>query len=611
MTLWAFWIIAIVAALIAGLVLARPLLRRRAQAAPRAAHDAQVFRDQLKELDRDLTRGVVAPEDAEATRLEISRRLLAADAESRLDVGAGSAPAAVSRVLAALVIVAAPLSAAWLYSDLGMPGAQDMPFVSRGAAARPSQAEAEKMMAGRQTPPGEDAAEFEQLVVQLEARLAEAPDDPQGLFLYARSLMNLGRFAEAWPQFEKVIALRGKAADADLYAGYAEGMILAAGGYVSPEAEAALLQVLKRAPTNPSARYYLGRLHAQDGEPELAEAVWMALIEESQPDAPWIAPIRAEMARLGLGPHGGDGLPGPTRDDMQAAGGLPEADRQAMVADMVNRLAERLGAEGGTVAEWQRLIRSYSVLGQPQQARDSMERAREAFAGDPAALAALESDAPQAPPSPAQPGSGFSAPPRSALPGPDAGDIANAADMGASDRTAMIEGMVARLAERLETEGGGPDEWLRLISSYAVMGRSEEARAAYEAARAQHTDDPSALAMLEAAMEGAPRSTPRDDAPAEPREPSAGDVAAAAEMPPEDRQEMIRGMVAQLHDRLKDEGRAADVNEWGKLIRSYGVLGDRETAREAYEEAIGIFADDSISLAYLKEAALLNGVDLN
>lgn len=607
MTLWAFWIIAILAALIAGLVLARPLIARRAQAAPRAAHDAQVFRDQLKELDRDLTRGVVTPEDAEATRLEISRRLLAADAESRIDMGARSAPAVVSRTLAALVIVAAPLSAGWLYADLGMPGAEDMPFASRGAAARPSQADAEKMIAARPAPPaGEDAAEFAELVTQLEARLAEAPNDPQGLFLYGRSLMNLGRFAEAWPQFEKVIALRGAAADADLYAGYAEGMILGAGGYISPEAEAALLQVLKRQPTNPSARYYLGRLHAQDGATEMAESVWLALIEDSPPDAPWIAPIRTEMARLGLGPHGGDGLPGPTREDMQAAGGLPEADRQAMVADMVDRLAERLTAEGGTVAEWRRLIRSYSVLGQPQQARDAMVRARETFAGDPAALAALESDAPPAPP----PGAGLSLPPREALPGPDADDVASAADMDANDRAAMIEGMVARLAERLESEGGGPDEWLRLISSYAAMGRQEETRAAYEAARAQHAGDPSALAMLEAAVEGAPRSA-SGDTRADMGRPSEDDVAAASEMAPADRQEMIRGMVTQLHDRLRDEGRAADVNEWGKLIRSYGVIGERDAARGAYDEAISIFADDSIGLAYLKEAALLNGVDLN
>ena len=82
-------------------------------------------------------------------------------------------------------------------------------------------------------------------------------------------------------------------------------------------------------------------------------------------------------------------------------------------------------------------------------------------------------------------------------------------------------------------------------------------------------------------------------------------------MDPNDRQAMIRGMVSQLHDRLRDEGRAADVNEWGKLMRSYNVLGQADAVRAAYDEATGIYDDDAIALAYLKEAALLAGADLN
>ncbi len=607
-----FWIIAIVAAICVAGIIIRPLLRASEQTAPRAAHDAQVFRDQLKEIDKDVARGVVTPEDAETTRLEISRRLLAADSESHAGAGARSAPPALSRALAAFLIVAAPVSAALLYADIGAPGAEDMPFASRGEAQRPNQAEAEKMMAGRALPPatGEDAKEFEQLVVQLEARLAEAPNDEQGLFLYARSLMNLGRFAEAWPQFEKLIALRKGKTDPDIFAGYAEGMILAAGGYISPEAEAAILQVLKREPTNPSARYYLGRLHTQQGEPELAEAIWVKLIEESDPNAPWVAPIRQEMAQLGLGPRDRAGLAGPTREEMEAAGSIPPEDRDAMVADMVQRLADRLAEQGGSVEEWQRLIRSYSVLGQQGKAQEAMQAAREAFAGDPASQAALLNGDPLGAPPAAPPAANFTlpnlAPP---APGPTPEEMEAAQDMAPEDRNAMIEGMVARLRDRLNTEGGGPEDWLRLISSYAVLGQQDNASAAYAEARAAFAADASALAMLEAAVEGAPRTaTAPVQPPAADRGPTQEDIANAADMPASDRQEMIRGMVAQLHDRLRTDGRAADVNEWGKLMRSYGVLGQTDEVRSAYDEAIVIYSDDAISLAYLKETALLNGV---
>ena len=584
-----FWIIAIGAAILTTVFVALPLLKRRDEAAPRAAHDVQVFRDQLTELDRDVARGAVSPEDADATKLEIQRRLLAADAEMRTTGGAQSAPAGLSRAMAVLVLIAVPAATAALSLDLGFPGAKDTPFAARADEGRPSQAEAERMMAGRELAPpaGEDVAEFEQLVKQLETRIAEKPDDAQGVFLYARSLMNLGRFDDAWVQFARLIEL-GEIS-AEIYAGLAEGQILAAGGYISPEAEANLLQVLKYQPTSPSGRYYLGRLHIQAGNPEIARDIWDELLRESPPDAPWVAPIQQEMASLGGSRLP---LPGPTQEEMQAAGNIPPEERQSMVQGMVASLATRLAEEGGSIEEWQQLIRSYSVLGDQQAAVAALEAARRAFAGDPAALARLESgQAPQLP--------------GAALPGPDSEDVAAAQDMAPADRAAMIQGMVARLADRLQAEGGSVEEWLRLISSYGVLGRSDEASAAYEAARRDLADDAEALAVLESAFEGAPRQAQTQ--PASPG-PTQADIAAAAGMEAEDRSAMIQGMVARLHARLTEEGRVADVNEWGKLMRSYKVLGDAEAIRDAYEEAIEIYDDDAISLAYLKEAALLNGV---
>ena len=81
---WLFWGIA--AALAARLP--RPRASPRCCAAPaaaerRASYDMQVHRDQLREIDADLARGVLSEAEAAATRLEVSRRLLAAaDAEA-------------------------------------------------------------------------------------------------------------------------------------------------------------------------------------------------------------------------------------------------------------------------------------------------------------------------------------------------------------------------------------------------------------------------------------------------------------------------------------------------------------------------------------------------
>ena len=65
--------------------------------------------------------------------------------------------------------------------------------------------------------------------------------------------------------------------------------------------------------------------------------------------------------------------------------------------------------------------------------------------------------------------------------------------------------------------------------------------------------------------------------------PSAADIAAARDMPPEQRNEMVRGMVARLAERLKQDG--SDVEGWLRLLRAYMVLGEKEQARTAANEA--------------------------
>jgi len=84
---------------------------------------------------------------------------------------------------------------------------------------------------------------------------------------------------------------------------------------------------------------------------------------------------------------------------------------------------------------------------------------------------------------PGTPGSQPSASVREpAAPGPTAEEMQAAASMAPEARTAMIEGMVDTLATRLEEDGGTAQEWLRLVRSYQVLGREDEARAALQTA---------------------------------------------------------------------------------------------------------------------------------
>src|SRR5215470_2615954 len=51
----------------------------RARLAKPAGGDVAVYRDQMRELERDRSAGLIAAAEADAARVEISRRLLAAD----------------------------------------------------------------------------------------------------------------------------------------------------------------------------------------------------------------------------------------------------------------------------------------------------------------------------------------------------------------------------------------------------------------------------------------------------------------------------------------------------------------------------------------------------
>ena len=114
-------------------------------------------------------------------------------------------------------------------------------------------------------------------------------------------------------------------------------------------------------------------------------------------------------------------------------------------------------------------------------------------------LAAVEAKLGGAPGAPdaAAPAQGAAAP-SVAAPGPSAGDVASAAAMAPADRQKMIEGMVQRLAERLDTSGGSVEEWTRLIRALSVLGRADEAKAAADKARAAMKDDEAGRGRIDA-----------------------------------------------------------------------------------------------------------------
>ncbi|MEM8577454.1 MAG: c-type cytochrome biogenesis protein CcmI [Pseudomonadota bacterium] len=389
-----FWLIAFALATAVGVLMALAVMRGSAAQADPAEYDLQVYRDQLAEVDRDAARGVLAAEEAERVRTEVARRILAADraagAATRLRAGGGT-------VLAGILAAGTLVASFGLYLTYGAPGYGDLPLAERIAAAdarradRPSQADAQATV--RPLPPGEaPAPDYVALVDDLRAAVSQRPGDLEGHRLLMQAESRLGNFSAAASAQERVIRILGDDVTADDIAVYADLLVLAAGGYVSPEAEAALSAALSLDAGNGTARYYWGLMNAQTGRPDVAFRVWDALLRAGPEDAPWITPILAqieEMAvRAGVNyqlPEIGTGR-GPSAADIEAADDLSPAERMEMIAGMVNNLGQRLATEGGPATDWAQLITALGVLGRRADAEQIAAEARVVFAGDPGAL---------------------------------------------------------------------------------------------------------------------------------------------------------------------------------------------------------------------------------
>lgn len=196
--------------------------------------------------------------------------------------------------------------------------------------------------------------------------------------------------------------------------------------------------------------------------------------------------------------------------------------------------------------------------------------------------------------------------------GPSAADIAAAADMAPEERREMIHNMVARLNERLATQGGTPQEWAQLIGGIGILGDKDRARDIWEEAQQVFASEPGAIDIVRAGavqaglIEGASQPAPALPPDGGLSGPTREDIANAAEMTPEERQEMIRGMVSQLSERLAEDGGSAQ--EWARLINARAMLGERDAAQAAYDAALAAHGSDAAARATLDAAAQSAGL---
>ncbi|MFN3349627.1 c-type cytochrome biogenesis protein CcmI [Pseudorhodoplanes sp.] len=343
-----------------------PLSRRPPDEAVAKDQDLAVYRDQLDEIERDRKSGLIAAAEADAARVEISRRLLAA---AEASAKAASEPATGSplwrrRVAALVALIALPALSAGLYLHWGSPQLPGAP------------------LAGRLNAPLENRS-IESMVAQVEAHLEKNPDDGQGWQVVAPVYMRMGRFNDAVRARANTIRLMGSTAEREADLG--EAQVAAANGVVTADAKATFQRALKADANNVKAQYFTGLAAEQDGRPDEAARIWRTMLAAAPANAPYRQLIQRSLARVSPDAPAVEPVapaPGPTQEDIAAAKELTPEQRQQMVRGMVDRLAERLKSDSSDFEGWLRLVRAYVVMGETQKAREAFISARAAIGDD-------------------------------------------------------------------------------------------------------------------------------------------------------------------------------------------------------------------------------------
>ena len=412
------WLPLIILALLAATMVIMPLISKQRAPKSREEYDLQVYKDQLRELEDDVVRGIITPQQEAAARLEIDRRILGlsgaryespkkvserqaaiwaalgvlvgvlgmrlaryAVADAAATAGlewiiagaiggpvgllgailastAAGKPILSNRQIAVVLLVTVPILSFGLYLWRGEPGATDHPYAARPELVQP-QAMSRELLA---------------FIAEQETHLATNADDGDGWVMLGRAYLAVGRFDDAATAVRKAIALGRN--DAGTHTELVEALINANGGMVTPPAEQAIEAALAADPKHPAARYYDGIAKAQSGRLREAFDVWLKLAGDTPADATYLPFIRRQLEDVArqLNVNLAEVMPPPQPAQNPINGMTPEQQQQ-LVQQMVERLAGQMEQNPADLQGWLRLAQSYRVLERWDAARAAVAKA--------------------------------------------------------------------------------------------------------------------------------------------------------------------------------------------------------------------------------------------
>ena len=253
-----FTIIAALMILSALAILAPALLRKREMAASdRDQQNVIIARERLQEMEDDLQAEKITQEEFDQAKVELEQALLLdlekEDGPEELTTGPG-------KLTMGVLAVVVPLLAVYIYLMLGSPEMVEF--------------DAEQQATQSAKKPGQMPS-VDEMVVALQKRLQENPDDAQGWFLLGRTYMAMKKYPQAAEAYETLLKITGD--EPTIMLSLAEAITFSNRGSMQGRPAQLIRKVLMISPDNQSAMWMGGLLESQEGNYSKALELWKKL----------------------------------------------------------------------------------------------------------------------------------------------------------------------------------------------------------------------------------------------------------------------------------------------------------------------------------------------
>jgi cytochrome c-type biogenesis protein CcmH len=176
------------------------------------------------------------------------------------------------RITGALTVLIVSLGSLFIYQGVGTPEAIDIPTATVQQPAQSQDRHASQQM------------QMDDMVAQLQQRMADNPDDPEGWLILGRTLKTMNRYDEAVTALTN--ANRLSPGVPPIMVELAEATLFASGEpQISPEAWEMLESAIAIDPQQQKGLWLLGMANAQKGNEAKAIEIWQSLLDQLDPDS--------------------------------------------------------------------------------------------------------------------------------------------------------------------------------------------------------------------------------------------------------------------------------------------------------------------------------------